>query len=216
MKNNFFFLLKLRSKIATSYIALFFYRLNCLKGLFYLYLYKLIFHSFKIGKNHKIWGKFYVFIYEPENSKIQIGNNLWLVSGEGRSGITFYSHVKLTTIGSGQIKIGNNVALNGTVITSKKKIEIGDNCMIAPNVIIVDTDFHLQWPPEKRFQQVPSKYDKPVFIKSNVWIGMNSIILKGVTIGKNSIIGAGSIVTTNIPDNVIASGNPARVIKSFC
>lgn len=215
MKKKIFFLEKLRSKIATSYIALFFYRLNYIKGLFYLYLYKSIFHSFNIGKGSKIWGKFYVFIYEPENSKIEIGKNLWMVSGEGRSGITFYSHAKFTTIRSGQIKIGNNVALNGTVITSKKNIQIGDNCMIAPNVIIVDTDFHQHWPPEKRFQQVHSKYDKSVLIKSNVWIGMNTIILKGVTIGKNSIIGAGSVVTTDIPQNVIASGNPARVIKKF-
>lgn len=215
MKEKNIVFTKIRSKIATSYIAWFFYRFNFVRGFIYLYLYRFIFHTFNVGKNPKVWGKFFIFIYEPKNSKIEIGNNLWLVSGEGRSGITFYSHAKLTTIGSGQIKIGNNVALNGTVITSKKNIQIGDNCMIAPNVIIVDTDFHLQWPPEQRFQQVPSKYDKSIFIKSNVWIGMNSIVLKGVTIGKNSIIGAGSIVTTDIPDNVIASGNPARVIKRF-
>ena len=64
MKKNFFFLAKLRSKIATSYIALFFYRLNSLKGLFYLYLYKLIFHCFKMSKIIKFEIKFYVFIYE--------------------------------------------------------------------------------------------------------------------------------------------------------
>lgn len=194
---------------------MFFYRLSLLKGILYLYFYKIVFQSFKVGSNPKIWGKFYIFIYEPEKSKIEIGKNLWLVSGEGRSGITFYSHAKFTTIGSGQIKVGNNVALNGTVITSKKNIQIGDNCMIAPNVIIVDTDFHLHWPPEKRFQQVPARFDKEVFIDSNVWIGMNSIILKGVTIGKNSIIGAGSIVVTDIPENVIASGNPAKVVKKL-
>mgnify|MGYP001214140797 CR=1 FL=1 len=86
-----------------------------------------------------------------------------------------------------------------------------NNKFIAPNVIIVDTDFHQHWPPEKRFQQVPSKYDKSVLIESNVWIGMNTIVLKGVTIGKNSIIGAGSVVTKNISRNSIAFGNPAEI-----
>ena len=177
--------------------------------------YKFIFHSFTVGINPKIWGKFYIIIYEPQKGRIKIGKNLWMVSEEGRSGITFYSHPKLTTIGAGQIIIGDNVALNGTVITSKKKVVIGNNCMIAPNVIIVDTDFHLHWPPEKRFEQVPAKYDQEVNIKSNVWIGMNSIVLKGVTIGANSIIGAGSVVTSDIPENVVASGNPARIIKKL-
>ena len=87
--------------------------------------------------------------------------------------------------------------------------------MLAPNVIIVDSDFHAHWPPEKRFQQVDSALDKEVIIGRNVWIGMNSIIIKGVTIGDNSIIGAGSVVTSNIPSNVIAAGSPARVVKEL-
>ena len=56
---------------------------------------------------------------------------------------------------------------------------------------------------------------KPIIIEDNVWLGINSSVLKGVTIGKNSVIGAGSVVTKNIPANVIAAGNPCRVIKKI-
>jgi len=87
--------------------------------------------------------------------------------------------------------------------------------MIAPNVIIVDSDFHVSWPPEKRFDLIDSKQDKEIRIGRNVWIGANTIVLKGVTIGDNSIIGAGSVVVKDIPKNVLAAGNPAVVKKQL-
>jgi acetyltransferase-like isoleucine patch superfamily enzyme len=103
--------------------------------------------------------------------------------------------------------------LNGTTITSKKLVRIGDGTMIAPNVIIVDSDFHAQWPPDARLISSTAETDREVTIGSNVWIGMNSVILKGTTIGDNSIIGASSLVSGDIPANVIAGGNPARVLR---
>jgi len=206
---------RLRGRIGTLFIAVFYYRIPEFRGKLNLLFFNILYPNFKIGDSPKIWGKFFIVMYDPINSNIEVGNNLWMVSEEKRSGITFFCKAKLTTIGTGVIKIGNNVALNGSVITSKKRIEIGDNTMLAPNVIIVDSDFHAHWPPEKRFQQVDSALDKEVIIGRNVWIGMNSIIIKGVTIGDNSIIGAGSVVTSNIPSNVIAAGSPARVVKEL-
>jgi acetyltransferase-like isoleucine patch superfamily enzyme len=87
--------------------------------------------------------------------------------------------------------------------------------MVAPNVIIVDSDFHQAWPPETRFISDTSAFDKEVKIGCNVWIGMNTLVLKGSVIGDNSIIGAGSTVTGEIPPNCIAAGNPAIPIKFF-
>ena len=161
----------------------------------------------------KIWGGIVVKILG--DGFIKIGSNAHLVSASKRSFITLYSKIQLTVYKGGKIIVGDNVALNGTVITSKKAISIDSGTMVAPNVIIVDSDFHQPWPPESRFISDTSSFDQEVKIGKNVWIGMNSLILKGSTIGDNSIIAAGSIVTGKIPENCIAAGSPAKPIKFF-
>lgn len=199
---------------------------NFLAKLYILYLYKryeiagvislafnrIIFgRLLKVGKQPKIWGSLVIKIVG--NGSIILGDNLHLVSESKRSFITLFSKIQLTAYGNGVILLGDCVALNGTVITSKKLITIGSGTMVAPNVIIVDSDFHQAWPPDKRFISNTSDFDEEVKIGCNVWIGMNSIVLKGAVIGDNSIIGAGSIVTGEIPANCIAAGNPAIPIK---
>lgn len=96
----------------------------------------------------------------------------------------------------------------GTRISAAQSIRIGDNCMLAANVYISDSDWHGIY---NRIR--PFRCTKPVTIENNVWLGERVIVNKGVTIGENSVIGAGSVVTKNIPANVVAAGNPARVIK---
>ena len=106
--------------------------------------------------------------------------------------------------------------MNGTAIVARSKsIQIGNNTIIAPNVTILDSDFHIPWPPERRYNTSENEIDKDVTIHDDVWIGMNTIILKGVTIGKNSIISAGSVVVHDIPENCLAGGVPARVLKRY-
>jgi acetyltransferase-like isoleucine patch superfamily enzyme len=112
--------------------------------------------------------------------------------------------------------IGDDVGLNGTSITSRSQaITIGAGTMIAPNVIIVDSDFHRPWPPGERRSYPGTELDRGVSIGRDCWIGMNAIILKGVTIGDNTIIGAGSVVVSDIPANALAAGSPARVVKTY-
>ena len=82
--------------------------------------------------------------------------------------------------------------------------------MFAPNVNIVDSDFHSFFPPEERLKSPGFENDEPVVIGENVWVGMNVTILKGVSIGKNSVIGASSLVTRNVGENVLFVGVPAR------
>ena len=116
--------------------------------------------------------------------------------------------------------IGKNVQINDYVhISARERIEIRDNVLIASKVFISDLDhgcylsnkfFDINIIPKERFL-----FSKPVIIDRNVWIGENVSILSGVEIGENSIIGAGSVVTKNIPKNTIAVGNPARVIKKY-
>lgn len=115
---------------------------------------------------------------------------------------------------------GKNVQINDYVhITARKKVVIEDNVLIASKVFISDLN-HGCYSSDTIFDMniIPTErklFSKPVIIHKNVWIGENVSILSGVEIGENSIIGAGSVVTKNIPMNTIAIGNPARVIKKY-
>ena len=151
-------------------------------------------------------------------SKVVLGDNVSVISDSRRctaSALAYPSRFKTFTPSS-RIIIGNNVGLNGTSITSRSTtISIGEGTMIAPNVIIVDSDFHVPWPPEMRLYYPGTEADGEVNIGKNCWIGINSLILKGVAIGNNSVIAAGSVVTRNIPSDSLAAGIPAKVIKKY-
>lgn len=112
------------------------------------------------------------------------------------------------------IQFGNDVWLNNNavLIADSAGIFIGDRTIAGYNLEIIDSDFH-NLDPEKRFDQ--DFISQPVYIEENVFLGSNVKILKGVTIGKNSVVASGSVVTKSLPANVIAAGNPARVIKEF-
>lgn len=116
----------------------------------------------------------------------------------------------------GQLIIGNNVGISSTALICDKKIEIGDFVKIGGNVVIYDTDFHALDPELRRYTELECNINKQeVIISNNVFIGAHSTILKGVHIGKNSIIGAGSVVTKSIPENEIWAGNPVKFIRKI-
>ncbi|WP_411039814.1 sugar O-acetyltransferase [Vibrio vulnificus] len=108
--------------------------------------------------------------------------------------------------------LGNNVYANfNLTLVDDTHIYIGNSVMIAPNVTIA-TAGH---PIDPELRRKVAQFNIPVHIKDNVWIGANSVVLPGVTIGENSVIGAGSVVTKDIPANVVAVGNPCRVLRSI-
>jgi acetyltransferase-like isoleucine patch superfamily enzyme len=113
-----------------------------------------------------------------------------------------------------QLKIGNNTGMSGVSIYCSKNIIIGNYVNIGGNVSIWDTDFHPLDFEARRQHDIEKIMSLPVHINDDVFIGANSIILKGVTIGERSIIGAGSVVTKNVPCDQIWAGNPARFIRS--
>lgn len=195
------------------YSALYLYRLTRFWGLLSLMFFSKAYPGFTIGKNPNVWGFFSLQLME--GGKMQVGDDFHLVSEPRRAAITQFARGQFTVFPGAIIRLGNHVGLNGTAISAKKCIEIGDNTMIAANVIIVDSDFHAVWPPENRWITSTADHDREVIIGRNVWIGMNSIILKGSRIGDNSIIGAGSVVNSLIPANCIAAGNPAKVVRIF-
>jgi len=110
---------------------------------------------------------------------------------------------------AGRIDVGRYCIVCPAVrVTAATSITIGDDCMIAQNVLINDADWHDLYDRSQPFGNT-----QPVTIGANVWIGDSAIVSKGVTIGKNAIIGAGSVVVKDIPENAIAAGNPASVIR---
>ncbi len=110
------------------------------------------------------------------------------------------------------IEIGENFYANyNLIILDCAKVTIGDNVLIGPNVGIYTAGHPLHY--EIRNQDY--EYAFPVSIGDNVWIGGNVVINPGVSIGKNSVIGSGSVVTKNIPANVIAAGNPCKVLREL-
>ena len=190
------------------------YSLPQMSGFLSLIFYRIIFRNIGTGLNIKCWGR--MLVSKSPFSSITIGNDCVLVSSRLRATIAIFSPVKISAYNRSRISIGNKVSMNGTCITCRStSVEIGDNTMIASNVIIVDSDFHAPWPPEDRTNNMGYERDSGVKIGANVWLGMNTIVLKGVSIGDNSIITAGSVVVEDIPANVVAGGVPARVVKSL-
>ena len=112
---------------------------------------------------------------------------------------------------NGKIKIGKYCLITpGVRIMAAESIVIGDACMIAHGVYISDADWHGIYD-----RAEPVGNTKPVVLEDNVWIGDSAIICKGVTIGENSIIGAGAVVTKNVPPNSVFAGNPAKLVKTL-
>lgn len=105
------------------------------------------------------------------------------------------------------INIGANCGFSGTVIGCANRVEFGDNVMCGANTLINDTDWHTDDP--------RTGPDEPVIIGSGVWLGVNVTVMKGVTIGENTLVAAGSVVTKSLPANVIAGGVPAKVLRQL-
>ena len=148
---------------------------------------KLLYSDFEAKKEllKKILGKCGNNITIEQNFFCDYGYNIEI-------GENFYSNHNLVILDCAKVEIGKNVA-------------IGPNCGLYTAIHPINAEERIKWV-EKA---------EPINIGDNVWLGGNVVILPGVTIGKNTVIGAGSVVTKNIPENVVAVGNPCRVIKKL-
>jgi len=122
------------------------------------------------------------------------------------------NRVSLVAFGKGCISLGSKTFINeNSRIVALDKIDIGDDCLVGDSVSMYDHD-HEHSDKSKPFAK-QGYVSAPIIVGNNVWIGSHVVVCKGVTIGENSIIGAGSVVTKSVPANVIAAGIPAKVIK---
>jgi acetyltransferase-like isoleucine patch superfamily enzyme len=192
---------------------------------------KSIFHLFKPG-DHQVDGDWCQF---PIPSNIEVGEDTVIDSSsifkkffsELPLGLKIGDHVTLQSPSlaaekNGYIEIGDYSFISGATLVAIHKIIIGKYVFIAGGVTIVDSDFHPLDPGSRLTDTVaistigdksrrPSFDFSPVIIEDDVWIGFNATILKGVTVGKGSIIQPGAVVSKNIPPGSIVSGNPAEV-----
>jgi len=141
-------------------------------------------------------------------SNIRIGDFPTLIAAPDRK-------VRFTVWAGGPDIVGIDIGdycliCPGVRIAASRQISIGNSCMIASGAYLTDSDWH-----DIYDRSMPVGKSAPIILEENVWIGDSAIVCKGVTIGKNSIIGAGSVVVSDIPANVIAAGNPARVVREL-
>lgn len=148
------------------------------------------------------------------NSRIQIGKRFVAVSKMSHNSFGVIQRAYVRTVGHGaQIIIGDDVGISGCTISAGLKIEIKDHVMIGSGAVITDGDAHPVDPIQRRNGERCIR--KPVLIEENVFVGARAIILKGVTIGHDSTVGAGAVVTKSVPPYSVVAGNPAKVVRSF-
>ena len=145
---------------------------------------------------------------------IHIGSRFSANSHWRYNTIGIFQPVTLKTVTyEATITIGQNVGVAGCTISAAERIVIEDNVLIGSGCLIADSDFHPIAYEDR--DDTEKTLNAPVHICEGAFIGARSIVLKGVTIGRGSVIGAGSVVTRDIPPGVIAAGNPARVIRQI-
>lgn len=168
-------------------------------------------HGVVFGKNIQIPSK---VLWLIRGARITIGDNFYLSSGNGVNPIASNLQADVYVEPGATLTIGNNVGMSSTRLWIHESARIGNNVKIGGCVLITDTDAHPMDYMARRSSNEGTK-SAPVVIEDDVWIGAHCIILKGVTIGARSVIGAGSVVTKSIPADCVAAGNPCRVIKSL-
>jgi acetyltransferase-like isoleucine patch superfamily enzyme len=166
------------------------------------------------------WGKGWRFygipmIQKHRLSSMTFGAELQLRSSLASNPLGLNHPVILATLhANSRLRIGDRFAMTGGTLCVADCIEIGNDVNIGANSGVIDTDFH-PLSAELRIAHPQDGKTKPVVIEDNVFIGGNCIVLKGVTIGQGSVVGAGSVVTRCVPRGVIVAGNPARVIREI-
>lgn len=150
-------------------------------------------------------------------AKVVCGDNLYIRSCGKYTDTAENRRCKFIVGKDAFLRIGSNVGITASTIVCKKSVVIGDNVLIGGGCFIFDTNFH-PIRSKERINPLTSNNGekKTVIIGDNVFLGSSCIICKGVTIGENAVIAAGSVVVKDIPANEVWGGNPARFIKTTC
>lgn len=147
------------------------------------------------------------------HGSIIMGEHVTINSSASSNPIGGDTRTTFSLIPGAVLTIGNHVGISNVTIVCHEQVVIEDGVQIGGSVKIYDTNFHSLEEEKRDGADMALARKRPVHIKENAFIGAHSIILKGVTIGKGSIIGAGSVVTRDVPDGEVWGGNPAKCIR---
>lgn len=172
------------------------------------------------GRKLQVYG--YLYLCKHPSARITIGNNFTFLSGEAFNPFSCNIRGGIYIQEGGILEIGDNSGISASSLCIKNRISIGNNVGIGANCILLDSDAHnLDYRVRnsciinEKGQSIDSitAISKPIIIEDDVLVGTRCIIMKGVTIGARSVIGAGSVVTKSLPADCVAAGNPAQVIR---
>lgn len=156
-------------------------------------------------------------IHKEPGSIIRMGKDVVLTSDSevNTAGIN-HPVIIATHSKDAEIILENNVGMSGVSINCVSRCVFKEGVMLGANVNVWDTDFH-PTDPQRRIHQtsIMEAKSSPIIIEKNVWVGANTTILKGITIGENTVVGAMSLVNKNLPSNSVCAGNPAKKIKDL-
>lgn len=174
------------------------------------FLYKkvsILYPKCKLGKNIKLFGR--LLLHVNRSANVLIGDNVIFRSHTKHNFVGINKPVSIAVKEGADLEIGEHSGFSGTSIYCSKRIIIGKYCNFGGNVFIWDTDFHpLDY--KLRRKGIDGTKMLPIIIGDDVFVGANSTILKGVTIGSRSVIAAGSVVVKDVPPDEVWGGNPAR------
>lgn len=165
----------------------------------------------KLGKSSKFFGV--PIMHKHPTGTIHIGNNAIFRSGEWSNSIGLNRRCVLSVSRDAEIIIGNDCGFSATVIAASDSIIIGDRVMCGANCTIADTDRHPVDPIDRATHRQAKS--KPVVIEDDVWLGLNVVVSKGCHIGCGTTVAANSVVVHSLPEDVIAGGVPAHVLRKL-
>lgn len=152
----------------------------------------------RLGRRVTLWGRPKVV----NRGRMTFGDRVRLVSD--------VATLELVSLEGGHLEIGENVFINyGSSLVAASHVVVGNDCLIGTHVIVMDCDFHCV--EDKSWDTT----GKPITLEDRVWLGNRSIILKGITVGHDAVVAAGSVVTKDVPARTVVAGNPARVVREF-
>lgn len=158
--------------------------------------YRIRYPYLRIGRDVALIGRIRI----KQRTRVQLGDRVRI-----RHNVSF--------TGGGEVRVGSDTLLNGCWVLAGERVEIGDFCLIS-DCGITDNDYH-HLDPARRHEPPSASTTAPVRIGRNVWIGLRALVLKGVEIGEDSVVGAAAVVRTDVPPRCVVAGNPAEIVKRF-